>query len=301
MKKSTIVLIWIAVGLCIAGLIAATVGLFMMNFNFKNVSVDRDEEKTYEVSEDFDKISIDIIEGDIILARSTDGKCRVDCKERERFGYSVSVVDGTLRIETMDGRKWYDHISIGNFDRTMTVYLAAEQYDSIEIDATTGDVRVPEDFSFGTAKVRITTGDVKWQAEASEELSVKTTTGDISISGASPKKLQLKSTTGKIALAKIKCETADIKGGSGDCALAGVVAYENLNVSLTTGDIELRDCDARSLSIEATTGDIEGTLLSGKIFSASTTTGDVRVPSDSEGGSCKIKTTTGDIYIRIAE
>ena len=300
MKKSTIIWICIAAGLCIAGLIVALVGLFMMSFDFKDADFPKYDEKSYQVSGDFNKISIDTETSDVIFVRSQDGVCRVDCSEIKRLTYSVYVEDGTLTIEKNDSRKWYDHITIFNFTRTMTVHLPAEKYDAVVINSTTGDVSVPEDFSFSSAKVELTTGDIKWGAQVSEELSAKTTTGDISVSGISPKKLDVKASTGQITLSDIKCESAKLKSTTGDNKLKNVVA-KALNIESSTGDITLRDCDGESISVKTTTGDVEAALLSGKNFSTSTSTGNVRVPSDSEGGSCRIETTTGDIRVKIAE
>ena len=43
------------------------------------------------------------------------------------------------------------------------------------------------------------------------------------------------------------------------------------------------------------------TLLICSIFIAKTNTGDVKVPETTSGGKCEIKTSTGDIKIRIPE
>ena len=51
--------------------------------------------------------------------------------------------------------------------------------------------------------------------------------------------------------------------------------------------------------IKTSTGDVEGTLLSEKIFSIHTSTGKVKVPNTNNGGTCEIKTSTGDIEIQI--
>ena len=54
-------------------------------------------------------------------------------------------------------------------------------------------------------------------------------------------------------------------------------------------------CDAAELSITTDTGDVKGTLLSDKVFIARTDTGRVHVPETTNGGKCKITTSTGDI------
>lgn len=60
-------------------------------------------------------------------------------------------------------------------------------------------------------------------------------------------------------------------------------------------------CDAGSIYIEMTTGGVECSFLTPKAVSAHTTTGSVDVPDSDSGGSCEIKTTTGDIEVVIKQ
>jgi DUF4097 and DUF4098 domain-containing protein YvlB len=83
--------------------------------------------------------------------------------------------------------------------------------------------------------------------------------------------------------------------------LENLLAEEKLSVRRSTGDVEFDGVDAPEITIETSTGDIEGTLCSGKHFIADSDTGDVRVPKDSEGGTCRLNTSTGDIRVRVAE
>lgn len=297
MTKAMKIWIWIAAGLSLAGLIVGFAGLCMMSFDFSGAAIPKYEKKTYEVSEDFDKILIDTRDSDVVFALSGDGKCRVECDERARFGYSVGVLDGTLKVELVDGRKWYDYIQIFGGGAKMTVYLPKSQYDKAVIENTTGSASVPKDFSFKTGEVKLTTGDVKWQAAVSESLSANTSTGNITVSGVSPRALDLKASTGAIKVSDVNCATASLKATTGDVTLKGVVAAESLDVSVTTGDVSLDGCDGSNIFIKTTTGEVEGTLLSGKDFTATASTGKVRVPKDSAGGKCHIETGTGDIEI----
>ena len=72
-----------------------------------------------------------------------------------------------------------------------------------------------------------------------------------------------------------------------------------MNIDTDTGDVKLDACDANSIDIETDTGDVMGSLLTPKIFDTDTNTGRVSVPQSSEGGLCKITTSTGDIEISV--
>ena len=111
--------------------------------------------------------------------------------------------------------------------------------------------------------------------------------------------MQCKTTTGDVLLQGVRCADLTIDGTTGDVEMKDVIASGKITVKVTTGDVELEACDGGELFLKATTGDVEGTLLTPKTFEAKATTGKVDVPNPSTGGLCKIKTTTGDIQIRI--
>ena len=74
-----------------------------------------------------------------------------------------------------------------------------------------------------------------------------------------------------------------------------------MTLTRTTGDVTFDRSDASELYVDTSTGDVTGTFLTSKIFITNTTTGKIDVPETTEGGVCKINTTTGKIIIDIAE
>ena len=73
-----------------------------------------------------------------------------------------------------------------------------------------------------------------------------------------------------------------------------------MNITRSTGDVELDNCDGKSISIETNTGDIKGSLKTPKIFETKTSTGKIEVPESSEGGTCTLTTSTGNITIGLS-
>ena len=149
------------------------------------------------------------------------------------------------------------------------------------------------------------------------EISLKT--GDLSVSGVSVGSLSLRTTTGRISAASVTCGGAayvgvdtgkaalrDLtcgsfasEGGTGDITLDHVTAIDTLSITRDTGDVEFTACDADAVSVRTTTGDVTGSLLSEKVFLTETHTGKVEVPKTVTGGTCEIRTDTGDIRIEI--
>ena len=278
MKKMTKIILIVA-----AGLIAAGIALFCFamaknhwNFSKKHVTT------THTVTDSFTNISILTKTADIRFV-PTDDEVKVVCYDQENTAHSVSVEDNTLTVAFEDNRKWYDHINIYTDSPTITVYLPADSYGSLSIDITTGDTVISGEYTFESMDISATTEDV--------ELSGITCSGDITIA----------ITTGDCELTDVNCKNLQFSATTGDLELTRVIAAEALNLNAGTGDISFDRCDAASITAKTTTGDIDGSLLSEKVFSVHNTTGDIDVPQSTAGGTCNLKTTTGDIEIEIVK
>ena len=76
-------------------------------------------------------------------------------------------------------KKWYEHIGINFKTPSITVYLPKTEYDSLLIDESTGDIEMPQGFTFESVDVSLSTGDVRFDGSDAAELFVKTNTGDV--------------------------------------------------------------------------------------------------------------------------
>ena len=243
------------------------------------------KEKTFTAEEDFNNISVDIDTEDIVFSLSEDGTCRVTCYEQSKVEHSVSVTDGTLQIKVNDQRKWYDYItSPFSFSKPgkITVYLPKESYSSLSLNASTADISVLKGFSFGSARLKLSTGDIYFAASVEGRLEAELSTGDTVFEG-------------------VKAGEIDLFATTGDVTLKNTVCKGNLNVKLTTGDLKFDGADGKDITAETSTGDVTGELLSNKVFITKTSTGDIKVPKSTSGGKCEITTSTGDIIIDIKE
>lgn len=294
--------IWLIIALCLllAGAAIFTATMMKLNWDFSKLNTQKIETNTYEFSETFTNLAIESSTTDILLAPSQDGKCRVVCHEYAKQSHTVTVEDGTLTVRAEDTRKWYDHITFFSF-RTpkLTVYLPQSEYADLQIAVTTGDVELPENFTFSNINIAATTGDVECRASATGDIRIAVTTGDIEMENLSAGTITLSITTGDTDLTDITCQNLTSSGVTGDLEMEDVILTEKLSVERSTGDVELKSCDAGEISIETSTGDVTGTLRSSKIFQTETSTGRINVPQSTSGGICKITTSTGSIKIEI--
>ncbi len=330
MAKAVKIWLIIAGALVALGLIVVFIALLKGGFDPSALSNKKFETNTVTFDSKeasiVEKIDIDTQTADIVFARSESEDIRVDCYEEENQRHKVTLSGGTLSITSNDQRKnWFDYISFFSFSTPkITVYLpqkedSAPSY-TLTINESTGDIDLPDDLSFDTVDINATTGDVRCFSPIADHAEIKLSTGDITFESPLVHSLDLTATTGDIAVSDVTCDgdininatTGDIElqnvrcrgnifceGSTGRTALKDTDAAGGMTLKRSTGDILFDHSDAGELFVTTTTGSVRGTLLTEKIFFAETSVGSVDVPKTTSGGRCEITTTTGSIDIRI--
>ena len=249
-----------ALAFMLLGVIIFVCTMTVLRWDFSKLSTKELQTNEYEISESFNDILIETDTADIFFAVSTDGKCKVQCYEYEKEKHTVSVQNGTLSIKLEDNRSWRDYVAVSFSSTKVKIYLPEGVQPTITLQVSTGDVYA-----------RGITADV---------FSISLSTGDVEMQN-------------------VSCNQLISTGSTGDVELTNVICNEKLTIKRSSGDVELKGCDAGEILIKTSTGDIEGSLLSAKVFIVDTKTGDKRVPSTTSGGRCEITTKTGDIEITI--
>ncbi len=311
----------LAASLVLIGCILFGSVMTMLKWDFTKLSTTKYETNAYAINEGFQNISIVTDTADIVFAPSETAKSSVVCYEQKNVRHSVTVKDGTLVIEVVNTKKWYDYIGITFGTPKITVSVPQREYGALSVKSGTGDVKIPKDFTFESIDIAESTGDVTSAASASDLIKIKTSTGDIRVENASAGALDLSVSTGKVTVSNVTCE-GDMKirvstgktaltditcknvitsGNTGDISLKNVIASEKFSIERSTGDVKLDGCDAAESVVKTDTGNVIGTLLTDKVFIAETDTGRVDVPKTAVGGRCEISTNTGDIRITIQQ
>lgn len=318
---SKVAKIWLIIGAALftAGLIIFAAVMSILGWDFTSLSTVTYETNEYEIGEDYKNISVVTDTADVVLAPSETGKTRIVCEEEVKIKHAVSVKEGTLFIERVDTRKWYEHVGISFKSTRITVYIPTGEYEKLSIRSSTGDVYLPGGFTFGAIDISESTGDVTLKASTTELLKIKTTTGSIRLENASAGALDLSAstgnitakqvsctgdvsvnvTTGKAYLEDVSCKSLTSSGSTGSAFLKSVIADKKISVERSTGSISFDASDAAELWVKTTTGSVKGTLLTNKVFFANSSTGNIDVPRTTDGGKSEITTSTGDIKITI--
>ena len=317
MKKSIMISLIVAGALVLSGAGLFAGAMTASGWDFSVLNTYEVVNNTYDVDEPFTNIKIDTDTADIRFAKSSDGKCRVATRDTSNHIYSVAVEDGTLQIQVYF--KGLFEIGIGAYESFLTVYLPEDAYGTLTIKEDTGDIEIPENFSFEGMDIELDTGDIVSYADTTETCRIATTTGDVKVQGASVGHLALRTTSGDITVSDVVCAgnvSANVRTGdtcltnltctdltstgtTGELNLTNVIASGKLDITRDTGDVTFEGADAENIKVHTSTGDVTGTLLSDKIFRYKTSTGRVELPSTTTGGVCDITTDTGDIIINV--
>ena len=289
--------------LIVIGIVLFGIAFAASGFDFSKADGAKYVNRTYTAEGSFTAIDIQEGTADIWFMPSENGEMRVECTEHEETSHEVCVENGTLKIIFKDERPWYKRMTLFSFRHgNVTVYLPLESYETLSVLATTGDVTVTWPFSFGDMRIKTTTGDIFADGIKADSMSLTVTTGSVECKKLDcADKLYVHVTTGKISLTdvtggEIKCEST-----TGRINLKNALASGRLDIETTTGSVLLEDCDAAQIAVKTTTGSITGTLKSEKVFSAKTSTGKIDVPGTLSGGECTLKTTTGDISVKLSD
>ena len=193
------------------------------------------ETNTYEVGKAFSDISMTTDTADIIFALSDDGKCKVECYEKENAKHSVTVENDVLVVRI--NKSWYDYIGYDFGLSKITVYLPKTEYNALFINESTGNVEIPKDYLFDNVDISLSTGDVNFCASVSRLAKIKAITGNICVENTSAGALELSVTTGKVTV-------------------SGVTCRDNITVDVVTGSAYLTDSSCRSVISSVITGSI---------------------------------------------
>ena len=266
------------VGIVISGVAIAKLakdGFKTANENMVTVDFDFDEA--------ISNINVDAVTNDIIVKASDDNKIHVQCIDFEEVEHDAYIDGDTLYVTTEVERGTNNFNFFFNNTPKIYVYLPDTEYADLIINALTADISVGPEFRFNNITIDVTTGDINLTT-----LDVEDT-------------LEMNVLTGDINLTNIDCVDVVYNGTTGDLDFDNVLAAGNINIDVTTGDIDFVG-DAANIYLECTTGDINMVLYSDKEFDVDVVTGDSNIPRDGDGeelGECVVELTTGDIDIEI--
>ena len=284
--------------------------------NLKDSGKTREFDLSGQTIKNFD---FDCDTSDVEFVATTDSTMKIVYKENQKVFHTEEVKDETLFIKQVEDIKWYERVFAFDFTpKKATIYLPAGHFESLKVNNSTGNFKVPHDFTFDTANIKLSTGDVYFNCDVTNDTRIETSTGDVYLSNITTNSLFVRRTTGNLSMEKINAADAiniegdtgktnvsdtnsaslTIKSSTGTVNLNNTKVVGELSIEASTGDVKFNDIDFASGVIRTSTGDVEGTLSTPKYIEANSNTGKIKIDSDrTNPQTLKVTTSTGDIKI----
>ena len=131
--------------------------------------------------------------------------------------------------------------------------------------------------------------------------ALKVTTGDVKVTeGLAFDDIQIISTTGDIKCDASVLNSLIVKTTTGDAAIANA-GGKNIDVKVTTGDVKLKNIKTENIKLSATTGDTKLENIFCYNISATADTGDTKLSRVMANKKLYIKRTTGDVKLEASD
>ncbi len=324
MKKTSIALL-VGGGITLFGSLCFFIGMFMLGFDFDNLTVPSvsAREITLSFTEEITGIQIEDTHSNILVAPADGDTCYVNYPDTNRGTHEAVLENGILKISFEPSKNWYDYIqffSLTDQSSYLNVYLPRGEYDALDLSAKSGNITVSEGPSFTSADITLASGNANFSAEVSSALKIETVSGnievfDISLSGAALENLDLSAASGTVRLSGAEAKKASIKTASGNIRVNSV-RFDSFNANASSGNIKIADsrlaqCNIKAASgnidlnriwisdasFEAASGNIKGSLTVKPIFIPNSGSGRIKIPENLYGseGTVRVTTASGNI------
>ncbi len=339
MSNGKKIMLIVAVIMLIVGLVISVVAIALVGFQFTRFNTEDYEEKVYELEENFSSLMVRDPDKDVRILPWNETYAKVICYDTKKVTHHVTVEEDTLKVTCNDWRNWFDLFGVWvNMDIETKIFLPEKEYRSLVVESSSGDLTVKDGLSFESAELRSSSGDIVFGADVTGRLFCKSSSGELTLSGVSFGELEAKSSSGDIKMVSLTGDSVKASCSSGDISAEGLTVGDTefhcnsgticlsdsktgaLRLSTSSGDIRLSDAvadgeacwesasgdirfsasDASSLSIRTSSGSVRGEFLTPKLITAHSSSGNIRIPDpDREGGACDIRTSSGDISVKI--
>ncbi|SCW35346.1 Putative adhesin [Ruminococcaceae bacterium YRB3002] len=311
MSKVTKVILITAGSLILLGIILTVIGFAVLSNTAKKATSKVEYTHKEEViTEDIRNLNINEISENVEIRPSENGEIKVDYYDADNYMHQIETKGDTLEISVKtysDDSPWWKrfsfHIDIDGImteskDHPTVIYLPEDSFGKLNITNISGDVKIPENYSFDDVTIETTSGDVWSYCVATGNTNIASVSGELDIRNIKASGLKVDTTSGNVTMNGCKVsDKIDIDTISGEVSLTDVESGHT-KIETISGDIRLRTLVTDTADITTTSGDVTGTIAGVHEYDVDTTSGDVELPSSIKGEPLiKIDTVSGDVEL----
>ena len=251
--------------------------------------LDREDAHEFKVEKTLvDPIKTIVIEtgmGEVELKEADDFYVELDYLYwKEKPSYSIS--NGKLSFD--DSRAFPNSYSLNfNLHNKITVYLPeGSTLEDVVIQTSSGDVKM-EGFIADELDVSVSYGDFTMKNAAATDAEISLSSGTSKISDFQVTKLDFTNSYGNSSFTNIN---------TGDDLITDNMEYQDLNITMSSGDVILKSARTSSIDINNSYGDITCDAIIAEDFDADLSSGDLDL-SSANLASIDISNSYGDVIL----
>lgn len=296
-------------------------------FDLKKLNKTPYTEKTYEIEEKFNKISIDTSSYDVKFELAKTSTVTVTCinpGKNDVFAVEKKTLNIISKAQKSKGSLFNPAFDFKDGKTDIVISIPNKTLNSLSIKTSGGKVEIDDYFNVTPVDVTLETngGTIIYGSGASNVIDVKCAGGSIEMTDSKCTAMNLTLESGEITLNGVGTEadfTADVKDGkltidgiecdnfalaskSGNADISNVKSEVRLDVDNGSGTVKLEKSDANIVNIKNDSGSVTASFLTDKIFTTSSNGGKIDIPEPKEdlAGMCVIDTNSGDVKCSIA-
>ena len=251
--------------------------------------------------------------GDIRLKQCTFARLAANSKSGDVKAEDISA--GTADLHSVSGDVKAKNAKLGDaalYSTSGDISAKRVTAGILELRATSGDAEL-EDVRAEGAAMQCTSGDIDGSdVRVTGTLSVEVVSGDVTLREFESGALAARTKAGDIELDRGATGVAEVRSTlAGEVRLSELACDASLTVESSTGDVNIARCVARETRVTTSLGDVKlllPPLPCGYDLSADTRLGEISLPRDglrgdgsAERHTVRVKTSTGDISVKLAE
>lgn len=243
------------------GVVLAGIGLILSNGDFsKAFQADVRTEKTVDETRDVTSLKLSISADNVEFYPSADGLLHIEYWDSEKTPYVYTYLNGASELKQTTSFSWF---SFGSFvTKTVKVYVPTSLSDTLTISLSSGNL-----YNYGsvldveTINISISSGNVNFDNITAEKIFVDMSSGYFDISN---------------------CQIND-----------------TLDIKMSSGGVNLKDCYIKSIETVISSGDITSSGLEATYINTFTSSGDVNLHliGEPQDYTMNMTTSSGNISI----
>lgn len=303
------IIMLVAGGLIIIGLVITLLAFAVLGFNWNSFNTGLPDEKkvyTYDLAS-VSNLSVSELDADVIIIGTDEDTIKITCYENEKDSYTIEQrANGNLDIKRALLKRWYEYIgfNISSQKRTLTVSVPKKFTGEIDASTLSGNLDLSDFDALNTVNTSTSSGQITLKnVIVNNQIEAATMSGHLDLSNLSAgDDLEIGTSSGEIKLANGKID--------GDLSLTSLSSNIDLldtsikgdgSIGNGSGNVNFNKLAASNVSISTLSGNVLGSVLgdpANYTITADSLSGKIDIPNSANGKNMfEISTGSGNIDI----